>query len=270
MEKLLMAFALSCSLACSGVQSKDDEFTDPEANLIQVDVAVSDLKPEDEEVLETEIAKIDGVYNIRRDPLGESTVFTFEFEGDFDGLRKQIEAIEYPGLRRQGVIARLQYSGFDNRAPVIDVISPNTDQVITDTNVEFVVEVRDSDVASVTVAETAAKESKPSIFQAAVELPEGKQEVEIVAVDEAGNETREKLTLDIDTTPPELEATVKVVVEGTVDRGSTVYVDGREASVGLTGNWRIELPVKKGQKTVEVVAIDENGNKRIEQKPIGL
>jgi hypothetical protein len=38
----------------------------------------------------------------------------------------------------------------------------------------------------------------------------------------------------------------------------------------MFGNWRIELAVEKGQKSVEVVAIDEAGNKKTEQKSIGL
>lgn len=255
--------------ACAGAKTSDEmDFAEPD--IIQVDVAVENLKAEDEEKLEAELVKIAGVYNLRRDELGQSTVFVFEYEGDFDRLRNQIEAIEYPGLRRQKIVANLQYSGYDSRSPMIDIISPNTDEVITETSIEFVVEVEDSDVESVTVNGVEAKEQKPTIYHATIEVPEGKQDVTVVARDEAGNEATETATIDVDTTPPELEATVKVVVEGKVEPGSTVYVDGTQADVNMFGAWRVELKVKKGQKTVEVVAIDEAGNKRTEQKPIGL
>ncbi len=268
MRHLTLALAI-LAFGCAGLQKKN-EAEDPEANIIQVDVSVEGLKEEEENELEKKIAEIDGVYNIRRDPMGQATVYTFEYDGDFDRLRNRIESIEYPGLRRQRVVANLQYVGYDNRSPLIDVISPNTEEVITETSIPFVVEVKDTDVDTVTIHGVAAKETKPSIYEATVDVPEGEQEIEIVAVDQAGNESREKVNLNVDTTPPELEATVKVVVEGKTERGSQVFVDGKEADVSMTGSWRIELQVKKGQKTVEVVAIDEAGNKRTEQKSIGL
>jgi hypothetical protein len=240
------------------------------SEIIQVDVTVSGLNDEDAKTLESEISQIDGVKNLRVDPLGGNLVYVFDYGGDFERLRRRLEAIEYPGLRREKVIAQLNYEGYDNRAPKIDVISPNTDEVITETEIEFVVEVEDNDVDQVTVNGTKARERKPTIYHATVEVPEGEQEVEIVAIDEAENESKQTVSLTVDTTPPEVEATVKVVVEGKVEPGSTVYVDGKEAEVNMFGNWRIELAVEKGQKSVEVVAIDEAGNKKTEQKSIGL
>lgn len=268
-------YALSFTLAlallgCSGANNSVNDDPTGMAEMIQVDVSVEGISEEDAETLETEIAKIGSVYNIRRDPLGNSTVFTFEYDGDFEKLRREIEAIEYPGLRRQAIVANLQYVGFDNRSPLVDVISPNTEELLTETSVEFVVEVKDNDVAEVTVNGTAAKEGKPTIYHATVDLPEGESEVQIVARDKAENETTKTLKVNVDTTPPELEATVKVVVEGKVEKGSTVYVDGKEADVNMFGAWRIELVVEQGQKTVEVVAIDQAGNKKVEQRPIGL
>lgn len=270
MNKSAFVFLVMVTLsACAGAKTNDEmEFEEPD--IIEVDVAVEGLKPDDEAKLEAELVKIEGVYNLRRDELGEATVFVFEYEGDFDRLRNRIESIEYPGLRRQKIVANLQYSGFDSRSPLIDIISPNTEEVITETSIEFVVEVEDSDVDSVTVNGVKAREQKPTIYHATIEVPEGEQEVKVVARDEAGNEATETATINVDTTPPEIEATVKVVVEGKVEPGSTVYVDGTQADVNMFGAWRVELKVKKGQKTVEVVAIDEAGNKRTEQKSIGL
>jgi len=235
-----------------------------------VDVSVEGLSSEDADKLEAEIGKISGVFNLVRDPLGNGVTYTFDYDGDIKKLQREIESIEYPGLRRQRVVANLQYLGYDNRGPILALISPNTEEIVTETNVEFVVEVKDTDVSKVTVNGNAAKEQRPGFYHTKVELPEGEQQVELVARDEAGNETKETVKLNIDTTPPELEATVKVVVEGKTEAGSEVYVDGTKAEVNMFGAWRVELQVKKGQKTVEVVAIDKAGNKKVEQKPIGL
>lgn len=268
MRHLGLLCALVLATACSGAAKKNEE--DPFANMITVDVAVEGLKKEDEEKLEAEIAKISGVLNLQRDPLGKSTVYTFDYDGDLKVLQRKLEAIEYPGLRRQRVVANFQYLGYDSRGPVLALISPNTEEVVTDTKVEFVLEVKDTDVAEVSVNGTAAAQKKPGFYHATVELPEGTQKVELYAKDEAGNETRQTVDLNVDTTPPELEASVKVVVEGKTEKGSEVYVDGTKAEVNMFGAWRVEIAVKKGQKTVEVVAIDKAGNKTVEQKSIGL
>lgn len=266
---VLLCLALS-SAACSGVQSKKGDDLASADEMLVVDVSVEGLTPEDDEKLEQELAKIDGVFNLQRDPLGSGTVFTFDYDGDLKRLQNRIAAIEYPGLRPQRIVANLQYLGYDNRGPILALIAPNTEEIVTETNVEFVVEVKDTDVAEVTVNGTPANEQKPGIYHAKLDLPEGEQKVELLAKDEAGNETKEVVQVNVDTTPPELEATVKVVVEGKTEAGSEVYVDGTKADVNMFGAWRVELKVKKGQKTVEVVAIDKAGNKKVEQKPIGL
>ena len=72
----------------------------------------------------------------------------------------------------------------------------------------------------------------------------------------------------VDTTPPDVNAIVKVVIEGTVEPGSRVFVDGRAVGVDPFGNWRVELTVKKGKTSVEVVAIDANGNKKTERRSL--
>lgn len=263
---LLCLLALTTT-ACSGAQSKKDGDVN---EMLTVDVSVDGLAKEDEEKLEAELGKIDGVFNLQRDQLGSGTVFNFDYDGDLRRLQNRIEAIEYPGLRRQRVVANLQYLGYDNRGPILALITPNTKEIITETNVEFVLEVKDTDIEEVTVNGTPAKEQKPGFYHAKVDLPEGEHKVELFAKDKAGNETKETVEVNVDTTPPELEATVKVVVEGKTEAGSEVYVDGTKADVNMFGAWRVELKVKKGQKTVEVIAIDKAGNKKVEEKPIGL
>jgi len=47
-------------------------------------------------------------------------------------------------------------------------------------------------------------------------------------------------------------------------------VDGQPVPVNVLGGWRVELVVKRGQRSVEIVAIDANGNKKTEQRAIGV
>lgn len=234
-----------------------------------VDMRVSGLNEDGRKALEKELTDISGVANLRTDPFGDEAVFTFDYTGDFETLRASLGDIPYPGLDVDQVSAQLLYNGYDNRAPELELISPKVDDLQTETEVPFVLGVTDTDVARVEVDGNAASQRQEGLYEVTVPLKEGDNEVELLAVDEAGNETRETVTIEVDTTPPEVEATIKVIVEGKVEPGSTVFVDGKEAEVNMFGNWRIELEIMQGQRTVEVVAIDKAGNKSVEDKPIG-
>lgn len=48
-----------------------------------------------------------------------------------------------------------------------------------------------------------------------------------------------------------------------------VLIDGVEVSVNAAGDYRAEVPVRKGQRKVEIVAIDQSGNKSVTTKTIG-
>jgi urease alpha subunit len=58
-------------------------------------------------------------------------------------------------------------------------------------------------------------------------------------------------------------------VEGTVEAGSTVLINGNEIAVDANGRYKAEIPIRKGQREVEIVAVDKNGNKNIIKKDIG-
>ena len=77
------------------------------------------------------------------------------------------------------------------------------------------------------------------------------------------------MTVTVDTTAPALQAQIKLVVEGQVEAGSSVLIDGVEVSVDASGRYRAEVPVRKGQKKVEIVAIDQSGNKSVTVKTFG-
>jgi uncharacterized protein YaaQ len=262
---LLVTFMMVFCSACATLTGAAGDDAGP----MTVDVRVAGLEDDAQKVLEDELENLSGVSDLRRDPFGNEAVYTFEYDGDFETLRRKLQDISYPGLKADRVSAQLVYNGYDNRPPKLELISPNPDDLQTETNLTFVVGVEDTDVDKVTVNGTQASARQEGLYEATIPLKEGENEIELYAVDNAGNEARESVTVEVDTTPPEVEATIKVVVEGKVEPGSTVFVDGKEADVNMFGKWRIELEITQGQRTVEVVAIDKAGNKKVETKPIG-
>lgn len=242
------------------------ESTDPP---LAVDVRVAGLRNDEQDALKESLCKIGGVSGCEVKRESREAVYTLQYKGSLHALQDEIARIPHPGLRAEEVKATLRFSGFDNKPPTLTVLSPK-DGTVSSPDIEVVVEAPDKDVARVEVAGKPATRQRQGIYAARITLGEGANTVPIRAVDEGGNEGTASLSLTVDTTPPDMTATVKVVVEGSVERGSAVFVDGQPVNVDLLGNWRIELIVKRGQKTVEIVAIDANGNKKTEQRSIGI
>ncbi len=237
---------------------------------MKTEVAVSGLRNDEQDALEKTLCGMPGVSRCERQRRGAEVVYSFDYAGSLGELQRKIGGIKTPGLEQQEVKASLRFKGFDNMPPTVTILSPKQDRVLVDPKVEIVVEVPEKDVESVTVADKRARADRGGIYTARLELAEGENDVQVVAMDQAGNEATAHVRLTVDTTPPAVDATVKVVVEGKVERGSKVFVDGIEVPTDVFGGWRIELPVKRGQKSVEVVAIDKNGNKTVETRSIGL
>jgi hypothetical protein len=263
----LSSLLVFTSSACASMSQNQKDGTDLPTD---VEVSVSGLRDDEREELESQLAEIDGISGMESRNVGDAIVYAFTYRGDVQDLREDIADIPHPGLETKKVVARLDYRGFDNRPPRVSVVSPDTDRTINEREVEIVVESGDEDVERIEVAGGRASKRSKGLYQRTVTLDEGENKVQVRAVDRAGNETNETITINVDTTPPEIDATVKIVVEGKVEPGSTVFVEGREVDVNMFGKWKTEVAVSKGQETVEVVAIDENGNKKVENKPIRL
>ena len=58
-------------------------------------------------------------------------------------------------------------------------------------------------------------------------------------------------------------------MEGSVEAGSSVLINGLEIPVDSGGAYRAEVPVRKGQRKVEIVAIDRSGNKAVTVRELG-
>lgn len=268
MRSMIACATLLATIACSTTRPGGP--VAPPDPPMKTEVAVSGLRADEQDALQETLCGLQGVSRCERQRRGGDVVYTFDYAGSLADLQRRISGIRSPGLKQQEVKASLRFEGFDNTPPTITVLSPKQDRVLVDPKVEVVVEVPEKDVESVTIADKRARADRGGIYAARLELAEGENEVVVVATDEAGNEATARLRLNVDTTPPDVDATVKVVVEGKVERGSKVYVDGVEVPVDVFGGWRIEIPVKRGQKSVEVVAIDRNGNKTVENRSIGL
>lgn len=234
---------------------------------LDVEIHVGGLKPDDQAGLEKQMCGLGGVVDCKASKRGRDAVFTLKYQGTLSSLQGQIASFPHPGLEGREARAVLRYDGFDNLPPEIDIISPKGG-TLTETEQDVVIAVPDSDVKLVEANATRARRIQPGLYQARVQLAEGPNRIVAVAEDDEGNRSEVSVSVEVDTTPPEVDATVKIVVEGTIEPGSTVFVDGQQVAVNPFGSWRAELQVRPGQKSVEVVAIDKNGNKQVETRSL--
>lgn len=262
------AMAILFTAACASMPSFSSAAASNEPPL-EVEVRVGGLRADEQATLKESLCTIGGVLGCEMKKESREVVYALQYRGSLHALQTEIARIPHPGLKTDEVKATLRFSGFDNQPPTLTVLSPKEGTVLEPT-VEVVVECPDQDVARVAIGGKSAARQRPGIYAAKLTLQEGANTVQMSAVDEAGNEATATLALTLDTTPPDMTATVKVVVEGKVERGSAVYVDGQPVPVDMLGGWRVELVVKRGQRTIEIVAIDGNGNKKTEQRAIGV
>jgi hypothetical protein len=201
--------------------------------------------------------------------LNGTAVFELDVNGCECDLPAKMAAIAHPGFKYEGRSTQLRYSAFDNQPPTVKFVFPAEGKVSTTTDLWATVEIPDQDVAEVQINGVHAEHFKGSLYRAHLTLKEGVNDLTAVAKDKAGNFGQAVTRTAVDTTPPAIEATVKVVVEGVVEPGSTILIDGNEIPVDAAGHYKAEVPIKKGQRQIEIVAIDKNGNKGSSMKDIG-
>lgn len=270
MRSVFVGASLAMVLAIGGCASFPGSTPSPSAEPpLSVDVRVGGLRSDEQEALKTSLCAIGGVVGCEMKKEPKEVVYALQYRGSLNALQSAIGRIPHPGLKAEEIKASLRFRGFDNQPPTLSILSPKTGTLVV-ADVEVVVEAPDKDVARVEIGGKTASRQRPGFYAARITLAEGDNVVAVSAVDEAGNEATDSVSLTLDTTPPDMTASVKVVVEGRVERGSAVFVDGQPVAVDLLGGWRVDLIVKKGQRTIEIIAIDANGNKKTEQRPIGI
>jgi hypothetical protein len=242
----------------------------PQFETTELELTIKDVEAEQLTELQAQFAKVERLRSAQlKSHNGKTAVFTVMFPGDVSDLPKVLASVPQPGLKFVSSKHQFEYGAFDNVPPTITFLHPQPEQTVNAKTQFITVEVPDKDVAQVTIGGKAAPLYKGSVYRLNLDLNEGKQEIIAVAKDKAGNESSARVTVVVDTTAPALQAQLKLVVEGQVESGSSVLIDGLEVSVDGSGRYRAEVPVRKGQRKVEIVAIDKSGNKSITTKTIG-
>jgi hypothetical protein len=235
-----------------------------------VEVTIYNLTQAQAEAFLEQIDDAGDVENVKiKSRQGDATVYEMDVDGCECELPAMVAKIATPGFKYEGRVTQLRFAAFDNVAPVITFVHPEEGKVVADKDQLITVECADPDVVEVKVNGVIAPRYKGHLWRTKLNLQDGVNEVTAVAKDKAGNEGKAQIRVAVDTTPPEVQATFTMVIEGTVEPGSTVLIDGKEAEVDSKGHYRMEVPVKKGQRSVEIVAIDPSGNKSVTERELG-
>ncbi|MCJ7828087.1 Ig-like domain-containing protein [Patescibacteria group bacterium] len=110
------------------------------------------------------------------------------------------------------------------------------------------------------------------LFTVFVELNEGNNVIKISAQDPAGNEsTTKQVSINFDHTPPEINLTnpsqptssteeSKVLIQGTTEPSTYVYLNEQRLVVNVTGAFQSQHQLTEGENTLKLVAKDKAGN----------
>ncbi|RME70584.1 MAG: hypothetical protein D6776_11455 [Planctomycetota bacterium] len=155
---------------------------------------------------------------------------------------------------------------FDTEPPTLQWLEPAADVSLTNRR-KLAVRVRARDegsgVAQLRVGKQplAPSQDDPTVWEGEIELNEGPNPLELVAVDRVGNRAELRREITLDSTPPSLDATVVAIIEGRVnENGVRIICQGKEWKVDDDGRFRIAVEAPVGE-SVTVVAIDPAGNR---------
>lgn len=264
---LPVGLLLGCSASLSAGTSKG-----PPPPRYVAKIVVADLEPDAQARLETYLQER-GYHDVEIGKENGQTVLVFETDRHVAQVERDLARLEQPSLSivRRGYV--VEYKAVDTIPPEIQVLYPEEDgsTVVTEQPVAITVEVPAPDTTEVRIAgKPAERVGSSQVYRAEVPLAEGKNEIAIQATDEMGNVGTAKAVITLDTTAPAIAARIKIIVEGDVEPGSTVLINGEVVPVDDKGHYEHEIRVRPGQKEIEIVAIDESGNKSVEKKPLGL
>ena len=114
-----------------------------------------------------------------------------------------------------------------------------------------------------------------------VSLKNGENIIRAKAISQSGTESEfsqtENIVLDTETPLLEIESPFeeqsfsgnnRIKVLGKTEKDASVYVNGFLASVDTEGKFEISVPVGEGESSIEIKAIDEAGNTKIETRKV--
>ena len=242
----------------------------PELTTTELELTVRDADGDLVTQLQSEFAKVSELRSATlKSHSGKVAVFSINYPGPVNDLPKTLSSMPHPGLKYLSAVHKYEYATYDNQPPTISFVFPQAEQVLNTKEQFITVEVPDKDIASVMVGTRQATLYKGNIYRLKVELSEGRQVLMATAKDKSGNETSAQVGVTVDTTAPALQAQIKLLVEGTVEPGSSVLINGLEIPVDSNGSYRAEVPVIKGQRKIEIIAIDKSGNKAVTVRQLG-
>jgi hypothetical protein len=150
----------------------------------------------------------------------------------------------------------------DAEPPTCAIVSPQAG-LTNRKGFDVIVEARDdSGFCTVQVNGQPAQQQADGRFLARLEnLPDGANEIVAVASDRAGHAAQARVTVTVDTVPPNLEGRVVAIIEGRVDKpGTVVTCDGKPVSLNPDGSFRFTIEAVSGS-SVTLVAVDPAGNR---------
>ncbi len=149
----------------------------------------------------------------------------------------------------------------DTLPPEVSIMAPSDGRKLSQTEVIVGVRVVSNDVDRVEVNGVAAELFRePDTYKANITVAEGRVTITAVAFDRAGNQGNDQVAVSVDTTPPEVDGKVTVIVSGDVDDPThVVTVNGKTVPVNSDGTWETTVDITES-KIVTIVATDEFGN----------
>lgn len=267
---LFLGACLCLSSACQASATTNPDEPPPPQYVAKI--VIEDMKPDAQERLEQYLQE-KGYTGVDISQEKGSTVLVFETDRGVAEVERDLARVDQPQLKviRRGYV--VEYEAVDNIPPDIKVIYPEEDgsTVVTEQPIAVAVEVEADDTEKVIMAGTEAERVGTSkVYRANVALKEGENVITVQAVDEMGNAGEAEVVVTLDTTAPQIAARVKIIIEGDVEPGSTVLINGVKVDVDDNGHYEHEVKIRKGQKQIEIVAIDENGNKTESVKELSL
>lgn len=243
------------------------------AESADVELQVGDLHEGDDAKLRDALSKISGVRDLRIQGGRGSATVNLTYDGCVCDLEESLGQIEYPVLRVTERRVTFLVNATDETPPEIVFVFPDPDEertVVTEPEANVVVEVTDDsgEVQSVKIGGQDGENLRGHIYQRSVTLREGENSIVVSAKDPAGNETNVEAKIFLDTTPPALDAQIRIIVEGDVEAGSTVIINGETVDVDDGGHYSHEVRVRRGMTQVEIHAIDPQGNRTVTVKSL--
>lgn len=153
----------------------------------------------------------------------------------------------------------------DTQPPGVSIVAPQNGRNLSQLETSVGVKVTGDDVVRVEVNGVPAELFRaPDTWKATIKLQEGQNiEIRAVAYDRANNQGSDRVLVNVDTTPPEIQGNVTVIVSGKVDDPShKVTVNGTPVRVNADGSWQTTVDISKS-KIVTIEAEDEFGNKTV-------